>query len=135
MVLQLTRQQHEVLIKEARNADPVEACAMLFGESTQDEARVKKIVVTSNMLRSPVRFMIDPETIIAAFDDAEKEGFEFIGLFHSHPAPAEPSSVDLRYMKLWGRAYWLILSLTNYCLAAYQIENGSVKKIPVRIVV
>lgn len=81
---------------------PVEACAVLFGKLTEKEAVVKRAVVAPNKLQSTVRFEIDPETFAEAFTKADKEGLDFIGLFHSHPAPAEPSLIDLKYMKLWG---------------------------------
>ncbi len=106
---------------------------MLFGISTQNEAVVKRVVVTPNKLQSTVRFEIDPETFVNAFTEAEKEGLDFVGLFHSHPAPARPSSIDLKYMKLWGDALWLILSSTNGNLAAYKMRNGKVREITIRV--
>ncbi|UCD39990.1 MAG: M67 family metallopeptidase, partial [Candidatus Bathyarchaeota archaeon] len=114
-------------------AHPIEACALLFGKLTQKGAVVKRVVVTSNKLQSTVRFEIDPETFVKAFTEAEKEGLDFIGLFHSHPAPATPSLIDLKYMKLWGDALWLILSSTKDSLAAYQIKNGKVRQITMKV--
>ena len=128
------QRQHVNLLKgEARKVHPIEACAMLFGKLTQKEAVVKRVVVASNKLQSTARFEIDPETFVNAFTEAEREGLDFIGLFHSHPAPAIPSLIDLKYMKLWGDALWLILSSTNGSLAAYQMRNGKVREITVKV--
>jgi len=106
---------------------------MLFGKLTQKEAAVKRVVVASNKLQSTVRFEIDPETFVNAFTEAEREGLDFIGLFHSHPAPAAPSLIDLKYMKLWGDSLWLILSSTNGNLAVYQMRNGKVREITIEV--
>ena len=71
--------------------------------------------------------------VVAAFNEADEEGLEFIGLFHSHPAPATPSPIDLKFMKLWGDALWLILSSTDGNLAAYQIKDDKVEEATIRI--
>jgi len=107
---------------------------MLFGESNQKEAVVKRVAVAPNKLQSSTSFEIHPETFVKTFNEAEHEGLDLIGLFHSHPAPAAPSSIDRKYMKLWGDVLWLILSSTSSDLAAYEMKNGKVRKIPVRIV-
>jgi proteasome lid subunit RPN8/RPN11 len=106
---------------------------MLFGKLSQSEAEVKKVLVAENRLISTTHFEIDPARVAAAIFEAEKEGYEFIGLFHSHPASAIPSSVDLKYMRLWGDIIWLILSSTTGKLAAYQLIDGSVKEVIIRI--
>jgi proteasome lid subunit RPN8/RPN11 len=122
-----------LLKQEAEKVHPVEACAMLFGNLSHDEAVVEKVEVAPNELQSAVRFKIDPAKVAAAFTEAEEEGLDFIGLFHSHPAPAAPSPIDLKYMKLWGDALWLIMSSTDGNLAAYQLRDDTVKEATLRI--
>jgi proteasome lid subunit RPN8/RPN11 len=133
LILRLRRRHLELLKQETERMHPVEACAMLFGELSKNEAAVEKVEVAENRLRSTTRFEVDPAKVAAAITEAEKEGYEFIGLFHSHPAPAAPSSVDLKYMRLWGDALWLILSSTDGKLAAYQLIEGTVKEATIRI--
>jgi len=133
MILRLRSQQVRLLREEARKSHPIEACALLFGRLTDDEAIVTKVVVTPNLLRSPVRFEIDPQTFFKAFEQADQEGLRFIGLFHSHPAPPSPSEVDLQHMKLWGEAIWLILSCINGDIAAFQMVDGEVDEITLKI--
>jgi proteasome lid subunit RPN8/RPN11 len=122
-----------LLRQETEKVYPVEACAMLFGKVSQIKAEVKKVLVAKNRLLSTTRFEVDPAKVAAAVTEAEKEGYEFIGLFHSHPAPAAPSLVDLKYMRLWGDTLWLILSSIDGKLAAYQLIDGSVKEATIRI--
>jgi proteasome lid subunit RPN8/RPN11 len=133
LILHLQRHHVDLLKKEARKVQPIEACAMLFGKLGNNEAFVEKVEVAPNRLRSPVKFEIDPMKVVAAFNKAEEEGLEFIGLFHSHPAPAAPSPTDRKFMKLWGDALWLILSSIEGTLTAYQIKDGKVEEATIRI--
>ena len=133
LILRLQRLHVNLLNQEAEKVQPIEACALLFGKLSHDEAVVKKVEFAPNKLQSPVKFQIDPENVAASFTKAEKEDLEFIGIFHSHPAPAEPSSIDLEGMKLWGDALWLILSLTDGELAAYQLMDDSVEEATLQI--
>jgi proteasome lid subunit RPN8/RPN11 len=133
LILRLQRLHINLLNQEAEKVQPIEACALLFGKLSHDEAVVKKVEFAPNKLQSPVKFQIDPEKVAAAFTEAEKEDLEFIGVFHSHPAPTEPSSIDLEGMKLWGDTLWLILSLTDSELAAYQLLDYSVEEVPLQI--
>jgi len=133
LILQLQRRHVDLLKQEAKKVHPVEACAMLFGKLSQNEAVVEKVEFAPNELQSTVRFEIDPVKVAAAFTDADEKGLDFIGLFHSHPAPAAPSSIDLKYMKLWGDALWLILSSTDGNLAAYQLKDDTAKEATIRI--
>jgi len=121
------------LEEEARKMFPIEACALLFGETTRKEVVVERVVMASNKLQSTIRFEIAPETFASAFFEAEKEGLELVGLFHSHPAPATPSSVDLECMKLWSDVIWLIFSSIDGNLAAYQMKNGKVREITTKV--
>jgi proteasome lid subunit RPN8/RPN11 len=133
LILQLQRRHVDLLKEEARKVHPIEACAMLFGKLTQTEASVEKVEVAPNKLRSTVKFEIDPMRVVAALCKADEEGLDFVGLFHSHPAPATPSEVDLKFMKLWGDALWLILSSTEDKLGAYQLEDDKIKEATIRI--
>jgi proteasome lid subunit RPN8/RPN11 len=133
LILRLQRHHVDLLKQEAEKVHPVEACALLFGKLSQNETVVEKVELAPNELQSTVRFEIDPEKVAAAITEAEEEGLEFIGLFHSHPAPAAPSPIDLKFMKLWGDALWLILSSIDGNLAAYQLSDGTVKEVTIRI--
>jgi len=132
-ILRLTREQLRLLREAARKSHPVEACALLFGKLVNDEATITKVIVTRNILQSTVRFEVEPQTVFKAFEQADREGIEFIGLFHSHPAPASPSTVDLQYMRLWGRAVWLILSSADGNLAAFQMVDSEVHEITLKV--
>lgn len=133
LILQLQPHHVDSLKEETNRVQPVEACGMLFGSLSKNKAVVTRIVFTVNKLKSSVKFEIDPVDAVVAFADAEKTGLEFIGLFHSHPAPAEPSSLDLKGMKLWGDALWLIYSSVDGSLAAYQLVDGDLEQVTISI--
>ena len=133
MILRLTSEQLSSLGEEAKKNHPVEACALLFGKLINNEAIITRIVVAPNILQSTIRFEISPQIVLNAFEQADQEGLQFIGLFHSHPAPASPSAVDLRYMRLWGEAFWLILSSINGAIAAFQMVDGEVHEITLKV--
>ena len=128
------KQNHIDTLKEESNRTyPIEACGILLGEKGKERAYVKKIIVTSNKLQSTTRFEISPEDVVDAFTKAQKGELEFIGFFHSHQGSPSPSSIDEKYMKLWGNALWVIFSITNNCLTAFQINKGKVEEIIIQV--
>jgi len=133
MILRLGIKQLRFLREQARTAYPVETCAILFGDASRRESIVKRIVAVRNLLESATRFEIDPREFFNAFMQADKDGLEFLGLFHSHPAPAYPSVIDLKFMRLWGDAVWLILSISDNEFAAFQLKNGKVHELTLKI--
>ncbi len=133
MILVLTKNQAELLRRQASKEFPVEACALLFGKLTADQANVYTVVPAINKLQSSVRFEVDTVFVYSEFKKAEEEGLEFIGIFHSHSAPAEPSEIDLRFMKLWGSAIWLILSFPAQKMVAFQKIDGELKRVEVKL--
>jgi len=132
MILRMTNQQLTMLERETRKKHPVEACALLFGKLSEKDVAVERVTVTTNVLESTVRFEIDSKQFYDVFTKANKDGLDFVGFFHSHPAPAEPSSVDLQFMRLWGDAVWLIFSSFEHRFAAFQMRNGEVRILTLR---
>ena len=133
LILQLQHHHISLLKQETKRVHPIEACAMLFGKLLQNKAVVETIEIAQNRLRSTTRFEVNPEKVAAAITETENKGLEFIGLFHSHPAPASPSSIDQKFMKLWGDALWLILSSTDGNLAAYHLVDDKVKEVTIQL--
>jgi len=132
MILRLNSQQLRFLREETHRVYPTEACALLFGKMTHGRAFLERVITTPNVLKSSVRFEIDLKTFHEAFMQAETGGLEFIGFFHSHPAPAYPSSLDLEFMRLWGDAVWLIMNPTDNTLGAFQMSDGKVKRVTLK---
>lgn len=128
----LRRAQIQTLLNEVDRTYPSEACALLLGKIKGDTVEVTDVLCSQNVTLSPVRFEVDPEIVYQAYRQAENEGKEFIGIFHSHPTPAKPSEIDLRYMEANPYFVWLILSTLNHNLAAYRWQRGNACKIEIQ---
>jgi proteasome lid subunit RPN8/RPN11 len=71
---------------------PNEGCGLL----AVSDGAVVRVYPTSNSDSSPTSFTIPPEEHFEALRDAESNGWEIGGVFHSHPAgPAIMSATDL----------------------------------------
>ena len=78
---------------------PYEACALLLGKIKMNIAHVEEVLLTPNTSRSSVHFEIDPEFLLKVLLELEEKDQELVSIFHSHPAGAHPSGVDLDNMK------------------------------------
>lgn len=135
MILKLSKDQINLLIKEAKRRYPIEICGAFFGIiNKKKEVHVKKIILLKNLLNSKTKFQIDPIEFLKFLLEAEKEGLQHVGFFHSHPIGTKPSTIDLKYMKLWPETIWLIISPLNCKISAYQIIDGFLSTIHIKIV-
>jgi proteasome lid subunit RPN8/RPN11 len=137
-VFLITDQKLEFLRKETIRVFPIESCAALFGTRDKKEIVVERIVIVPNISPKSTKFFeADPEIFIRALMQAEGSGIKHIGFFHSHPARAVPSTIpdgDVKCMKRWGDAVWLILSMIDYQFAAFQMINGEVHRLILKVV-
>ena len=84
---------HRTMIEHARDCYPEEACGLLAG---YPDGRLTKAYPLTNIAHSPVNYVIDPSEHFGAMRHAESEGWELVGVFHSHThSPAYPSSTDV----------------------------------------
>lgn len=132
MIIRLSRDQVNWLIEEA-GKHWIETCGAVFGHIHCGEATVKEIVRLRNTLNSPIAFQIDPEEFLRELRRAEDMGLEHIGFFHSHPGPAEPSAIDVKFMRLWPESIWLIVSSTRREVAAYRVVDENVYRVQIEM--
>ncbi len=121
----LTQFQLERLASLARDSLPNESCALLLGNNTNKENEIQVIETLSmkNSDASPTtRFRIDSQELINGYLRAEKMGLNVVGIFHSHPAPAVPSSTDKIFMEI-NPVIWLIYSTLTKESRAYIFEQ------------
>lgn len=107
MVLCISRQQYEQLLKWASDAGQRECCGLILGRGN----RVEELVLCDNVAAQPARhFEIDPVTLIIAEKAARTGGLAILGYFHSHPnGLAQPSATDADMAAADGR-YWIVLT-------------------------
>ncbi len=90
--LRLTRSQMLEMRAHVEGCVPEEACGLLAGH----DGAVRAVIPIKNQARSPVRFRMDPVEQLRAFDHIEAQGWQLLGVFHSHPAgPPHPSETDI----------------------------------------
>ncbi len=84
---------HRTMIAHARDCYPEEACGLLAGDP---HGRLTKAYPLTNVAHSPVNYVIDPTEHFGALRHAESNGWELVGVFHSHThSPAYPSPTDV----------------------------------------
>jgi proteasome lid subunit RPN8/RPN11 len=87
--LTLTKQQLQKMIDHVARHMPIEACGLLAGK----DSKVEKVIEVSNQAHSTARYMMDPVEQLNAFAWIESNGFDLLGIFHSHPNGPETVSV------------------------------------------
>ncbi|MFB6114526.1 MAG: desampylase [Halodesulfurarchaeum sp.] len=104
---------YESMIERATSESPEEACGILAG--VRDDRRyVRRLYETENVATDPrVTYRIDPEEQYRVMEEAEREGLDVLGFYHSHPrGPAGPSRTD-RDRATWKGYHYLIVSLAG----------------------
>jgi len=113
----------DILRKHAKEKEPNESCAILFGKSENSRFLTKDVFLTKNIEQSPISFTISNDDLIKAYEQAEKNGLEIIGIFHSHPdSAAYPSTTDQKYMEI-NPVPWVIFSNITDEFRGYILES------------
>ncbi len=84
---------------------PEECCGVLFGKDRGEFKDVCEILSIRNINQDQRerRYLISPEDYQMAEREANQEGVEIVGLYHSHPDhPSIPSQFDLEH----ALPYW-----------------------------
>ena len=116
----------EEILAHCRAGLPNEACGLLAG----DDSEVRRVYRLANADASPFSYTIDPDGHFASLTDAERNGWDLIGAFHSHvSAPAHPSPTDVG-----GAAepdwVWLVAGpmIGSTELRAFRIRDGVISE-------
>jgi proteasome lid subunit RPN8/RPN11 len=96
--------------------------------------RVEEVFECRNVAQNPtVKFIADPMCLYKVFKYAEGKGMDVVLLAHSHPALPEPSSEDLKGMKLW-RIPWLIISSLSGEYRAWILSDNELIELEVELI-
>lgn len=91
---------------------PEECCGVLIGRSSGETTFVERVLSVGNerMESRHNRYLISPETILAAHKEARGLGLDVVGYYHSHPDhPPRPSEFDREHA--WPGVSYLIVSV------------------------
>jgi proteasome lid subunit RPN8/RPN11 len=98
--------------RHAERTYPEECCGFLLGRSADGATRVDRVAPAANERQDSRhnRFVMSPETVLAAHKEARAAGLAVVGYYHSHPDhPAEPSEFDREHA--WPGLSYLIVSV------------------------
>ena len=101
---------------------PNEACGLLAGK----EGRPVRFFPMTNRDASPVTYRLDPKEQLRVFDEMDEEGWDLLGIFHTHThSEAYPSETD-RSQAFYPEASYLVMSLSdraNPVLRSFRIDE------------
>ena len=101
---------------------PYEACGVLIGTLDGSTAIVEKALSITNSKRTRRSFELDPKEHYEAWNEADKNGKEIVGVYHTHPvSSAIPSLWDRETMQN-DASVWLIAGSDG--MRAYVWDNG-----------
>jgi len=112
----------DLIQAELEENKPYEACGVLIGTIDGMTAHVEKSRPIRNVKRTDRSFELDPKEHYNAWNEAEKNGKEIVGVYHTHPgSSAVPSLWDRETMQK-DTSVWLIAGADG--MRAYVWENG-----------
>jgi proteasome lid subunit RPN8/RPN11 len=132
--LQISKAFLDCLHNHAETHHPLETVALFFGEISNTSVCVNRIELMENKSTTKhTTFSVDPEEEYQLLVEAEERGESLVGIFHSHPAPPEPSQTDLRNMRL-NPVVWLIASKQSesWISRAFILENDTAIEITIK---
>ena len=113
------------MMDHARREAPEECCGLLAGKGTE----VLRVYPARNALKSPARYSLDPKELYQLLNEIEKQGWELLGIYHSHThTQAYPSATDIE-LAFWPDALYFIISLQDPRapqLRAFYVRGGRV---------
>jgi len=109
----IRRRDLETIGRHAAASYPEECCGFLIGQENGVETTVVARVLSAGNERADSRhnrYLIHPETVLAAHKEARALGLDVMGYYHSHPDhPARPSEFDREHA--WPGLSYVIVSV------------------------
>jgi len=105
MKLEITHNLLTQIHAYGESAYPEEGAGFLLGVVDGEVRRVTAILTLPNAREDEARhnrYLLTPQDVMRAEDEAESRGLELIGVFHSHPdCPNLPSEFDREWAMPW----------------------------------
>ena len=113
----------ELMLDDVNSRLSEEACGFVLGEGNH----ARMVVPVQNALHDPYRFRMDPQEELEAFLLAEKERWEVIAIYHSHPLGIDqPSATDFAELTFPGITYLIWYQSSNqWQCRAFMMETGN----------
>ena len=113
----------QAVAEHARKEAPNESCGLVILR----DGTAERYEPGRNRSESPYRFELEVDPELWFLED---EGYD-LAVLHSHvSSPPRPSRTDVENVGLWAGRPYLIYSLADDRLAAWQIEDGRITDLP-----
>ena len=123
----------DALLAEARREPRIECCGLLAGR----DGVICEIMPARNALASATAYEIAPAELFSMFRRMREQGFEHLGIYHSHPnsdnAPS-PTDIERAY---YPEAAWFIISPHPDAanpVRAFRIAAGRCSELTIEVV-
>lgn len=131
--MQLTPEQLEQLIAQARADAPLETCGLIGGK----DDKALRIFPLKNVDEQPrIRYLGEPQQQLQALREIDDNGWDVLAIYHSHPATQPyPSETDIG-RAFYPEAIYLLISLMNpeqAMVRGYWINEGQVTEVTLDI--
>jgi proteasome lid subunit RPN8/RPN11 len=110
--LLITPDHRQTIDRHGEASYPEECCGFLIGHVRGDVTAVERVLPVANERQDSRhnRYVINPETVLAAHKEARAAGADVVGYYHSHPDhPSRPSDFDREHA--WPGLSYLIVSV------------------------
>jgi len=119
------------VISHCKAIYPNEACGLLAGKGDTAE----QIYNMTNIEKSNVSYMMDPEEQFRAMKEMRNNGHKMLAIYHSHPhSQAYPSPKDIT-LAFYSDPVYLIVGLANKDrpeVRAFEILEGDVREVQIK---
>lgn len=127
-MLRLSSDRYVEIIAHCLAGLPDEACGLLAGDPASGD--VAWCYPTANLAHSARVYTVDPHEHLRADREAERNGWEIIGVFHSHThTDAYPSATDVAQAPdpAW---HYVVISLrdSHPVIRSYRISEGQIEE-------
>lgn len=115
MTIAIPREILNKIHAHGQQAYPEEGAGLLLGHSNGDRRQVSGILELANSREDEARrnrYLLSPQDYLWGEEQAEQQGLEVLGVFHSHPdAPNRPSEYDREWA--WPSFSYVITSVQD----------------------
>ncbi len=105
MILEISAGLLERIHQNGEKSYPEEGAGLLLGRAEATSRLVTEILTLTNAREDSARrnrYLLTPQDMLRAEEEAERLGLEVIGVFHSHPDhPNQPSEFDREWAMPW----------------------------------
>jgi proteasome lid subunit RPN8/RPN11 len=117
---------------QVERLEPQEVCGLVGGTIQGNVYYARAIFPVTNALHSTVRYRMEPREQLTAFEAIDAQGWQVVGIYHSHPTgPEQPSPTDIAEAYYPEAVYlvWFRHAKVWEC-RGFSIQAGRVNPVP-----